>query len=75
MHQIKPFLMVEVLLIPHKKEAWIHYLLLNDGVENFVYISGHAFGITADVNVSTLGDHVPDFRCLKWTKVDYKSMD
>jgi hypothetical protein len=34
-------------------------------VENFMYISGHAFGITADIDISTLGDHVPDFRCLE----------
>lgn len=30
-----------------------------------MYISGHAFGITTDIDVSTLGDHVPDFRCLE----------
>ena len=33
-----------------------------------MYISGHAFGITTDIDVSTLGDHVPDFRCLEMDK-------
>jgi hypothetical protein len=33
-----------------------------------MYISGHAFGITTDIDVSTFGDHVPDFRCLEMDK-------
>jgi hypothetical protein len=33
-----------------------------------MYISGHAFGITTDIDVSTLGYHVPDFRCLEMDK-------
>ena len=33
-----------------------------------MYISGHAFGITTDIDVSTLGDHVPDFDAWKWAQ-------
>jgi hypothetical protein len=33
-----------------------------------MYVSGHAFGVTTDIDVSTLGDHVPDFRCLEMDK-------
>ena len=33
-----------------------------------MHIFGHAFGITANVNVTALGDNVPDLRCLYMDK-------
>lgn len=35
-------------------------LLLGNGVQRSVDISGHTLGVTADVEVGALGDHVPD---------------
>lgn len=48
------------------------YLLLNYGVQNAVDISGHAFSITTDIYITTLGDGVPDVHSLKTRDINIK---